>query len=431
MKFTVSGLTILIIFLSLKIYSQTSKEHTCSQSRIDFYSQFDKKPFELQSKEYNFAYDIVYHRFDLKLDPEVFFIEGEITTYFISETGDFNKISFELSSELEVDSIVHKGEKINYNHKDDIVSGNFDNILPKGKLDSVSVFYKGKPSSFGFGSFKKSKHSGSPIIWTLSEPYGAKDWWACKQSLNDKIDSIDIFVTHPKQYKVASNGLLQSEKKLTDSLTVTHWKHRHPIAAYLIAVAITNYSVYRDFVSVPQEDSIEVLNYVYPENLERSKKLTPQVIPIMQLYNKLFITYPFADEKYGHAEFGWGGGMEHQTMSFMGGFRHSLIAHELAHQWFGNYVTCGSWQDIWLNEGFATYLEGLTIEYGISPDSKDFSAWKYSKIRSATFSKHGSVFVEDTSSVYRVFNSSLSYAKASMVLHTIRKQIGDTLFLLQ
>ena len=87
----------------------------------------------------------------------------------------------------------------------------------------------------------------------------------------------------------------------------------------------------------------------------------------MNFFEATFTPYPFRNEKYGHAQFGWGGGMEHTTVSFMtarvsGAYSRSLIAHEMAHQWFGDKITCGSWRDIWLNEGFATYLASLVIE---------------------------------------------------------------------
>jgi len=96
-------------------------------------------------------------------------------------------------------------------------------------------------------------------------------------------------------------------------------------------------------------DSLQVLNYVYPENLSSAQLQTPDIIPIIQLYDSLTIPYPFRNEKYGHAQFNWGGGMEHQTMSFMVNFNQDLMAHECAHQWFGDLITCGSWEDIWLN----------------------------------------------------------------------------------
>jgi aminopeptidase N len=167
---------------------------------------------------------------------------------------------------------------------------------------------------------------------------------------------------------------------------------------------------------------------VYPEDLATAQASTAVTVPIMNFFETTFGAYPYRSEKYGHAQFGWGGGMEHTTISFMGGFSRGLIAHELAHQWFGNKVTCGSWQDIWLNESFATYATGMTVEH--LDGSSSFKSWRMNANNRATTSTNGSVYVpaQDTLSVGRVFNSNLSYYKGSMVLHMLREKIGNTDF---
>ena len=155
----------------------------------------------------------------------------------------------------------------------------------------------------------------------------------------------------------------------------------------------------------------------------RLKLQLPKIL--LSIYSSLFIPYPFADEKYGHAQFAWGGGMEHQTMSFMGGFSVGLIAHELAHQWFGDYITCGSWGDIWLNEGFATYLTGLIYEEYYN---YFFPTWLNALHNVIISEPDGSVYVDDVSSVDRIFDSRLSYYKGAFVLHMLRGQLGDDKF---
>ena len=197
-----------------------------------------------------------------------------------------------------------------------------------------------------------------PVIWSLSEPYGAKDWWPCKSTLDDKIDSIDMFVTTPSQFRVASNGLLVSETANGSNKTF-HWKHRYPIATYLIAVAVTNYAVYSNYVPLSGNDQLQILNYVYPEDTALTQPQTLRAINFMQIFDSMYVSYPFIKEKYGHAEFGWGGGMEHQTMSFLGkkAFNFEIIAHEMGHQWFGIKVTNGDWTDLWLHEGFADLIQ--------------------------------------------------------------------------
>ncbi|MEP7170828.1 MAG: M1 family aminopeptidase, partial [Bacteroidota bacterium] len=260
-------------------------------------------------------------------------------------------------------------------------------------------------------------------MWSLSEPYGSRDWWPCKNSLVDKIDSIDIIVTTPQAYRDASNGVLISEIPSGNN-KIYHWQSHYPIASYLVAIGVTNYAVYSDFVPLTV-DSIEVLNYVYPEDLASAQSQTPDIVPIIQLYDSLTILYPFAQEKYGHAQFGWGGGMEHQTMSFVVDFWHSLIAHECAHQWFGDKVTCGSWEDIWLNEGFATYMEALTEQY-LYP--ANWYNWKSGTIADVTSLPDGSVMCTDTNDLNRIFDGRLSYEKGAYVLHMLRWKMGDVNF---
>jgi aminopeptidase N len=251
------------------------------------------------------------------------------------------------------------------------------------------------------------------------------EWWPCKQSLADKIDSIDVIVTTPEIYRTASNGILVLDNVKAGFRTM-QWKHRSPIATYLVAVAVTNYAMYSDWCNLDDGRKIEILNYVYPENLEKAKKETPVTIEFIGLFNRLFGEYPFADEKYGHAQFGWGGGMEHQTMSFMSDFNYELVAHELAHQWFGDYITCGSWSDIWLNEGFATYLAGLVYEN--QQNGYWWTTWKKLNVNRIVSQPGGSVYVKDTTNVNTIFSSRLSYSKGAYLLHMLRLILGDDAF---
>ncbi|MBP6732801.1 MAG: M1 family metallopeptidase, partial [Chitinophagales bacterium] len=368
-------------------------------------------------------YNVTYTRLELNVDPAVKYISGAVTMCFVPDR-DIISLELDLSDSLKVDSIIYNGIKLGYGHTADIVNVNFNSVLLAGIVDSIKIFYQGVPAGGnGFGSFVQSQHDSVPVIWTLSEPYGAKDWWPCKQNLADKIDSLDVIVTTPAAYRVASNGLLISEISIGNS-KVYHWKHRYPIAAYLICFAVTNYTVYTDYV--PQgNDTLPVLNYVYPEHLAIAQSQTPDIVGIMQLYDSLFITYPFNREKYGMAEFGWGGGMEHQTMTFVTNFGFELMAHELAHHWFGDKITCASWQDIWLNEGFATYLSILGYEH-LQPQY--YMASKTGTLNSASSAPTGSVWCDDTTSVGRIFSGRLSYAKGAMAIHMLRFVLGDSIF---
>ena len=377
-------------------------------------------------------YDLKYHRLELDVDPSVAFISGDITSYFEAKS-DMSTVTFDLASNMVVSQVMQRGNMLSFTQNaDDELIITLPVVQNTGVLDSLTVSYSGNPISSGFGSFAQTTHNGDPVIWTLSEPYGAKAWWPCKQDLIDKIDSIDVFMTTPRfnasneEYVSVSNGLEQSQT-INGSEKTTHFKHRYPIPAYLIAIAATNYEVYSH--TVPNNGNpFEIVNYVYPESLNTAQINTPITVDIMNLFTDLFEEYPFADEKYGHAQFGWGGGMEHTTVSFMGNFGRNLVAHELAHQWFGNKITCGSWKDIWLNEGFATYLSGITIED--QDGNAAFTNWKQQRNNSITSAPNGAVYLSDadTTSVARIFNGRLSYNKGAMVLHMLRKKLGDASF---
>ena len=207
------------------------------------------------------TYDLKYHRLEWFVNPEVYYIRGAVTSYFTAVRDGLQEIVFELSDSLRVDSLRYRGQLIGSSRPgNDLLAIDLPAALPAGTFDSLTVYYQGEPPRTGFGSFSQTFHAGTPIIWTLSEPYGAKDWWPCKQTLNDKIDSIDVQVTTPNVYRVASNGLLVEEKLLGD-FTRYHWRHRYPIPAYLIAIGVTNYAVYEQ--SIPTDSgAIPLVNYV-------------------------------------------------------------------------------------------------------------------------------------------------------------------------
>ncbi len=418
-----------ILFFSVTLFNATAQIHSTGPSSVFDIAAIEQKAHEkkIRSSDRTAAantYDLNYHRCVWAIDPAVNYINGNITSYFKPIVTSFNTMQFDLSNMLIVDSVKYHNTSLLYTQlPTNLLEITFPIVLSVNVIDSVTIYYQGVPSNSGFGSFVKSTHAGIPIIWTLSEPFGAQDWWPCKQDLNDKIDSIDIVVTTPQAYRVASNGLLVSETVMgTDK--IYHWKSRYKIATYLIAIAVTNYAVYSDSVFL-STDTIPVLNYVYPENLANAKTETPEIKKIIKLYDSLTILYPFAKEKYGHAQFSWGGGMEHQTMSFMSSFNFGLTAHECAHQWFGDHITCGSWEDIWLNEGFATYFQGLTEERYFP---NNWNNWKKEKVDNITSAPDGSVLCDDTTSVARIFNGRLTYNKGSYLLHMLRWKLGDAVF---
>lgn len=421
---------LLLLFLFFPSFLNAQDYHTSDISVAEAQSALHRMQFRPNANTGN--YDVKYHRLELEVDPSVAFISGDVTTYFEAKSN-LDQVVFDLAANMTVSQVLQRGNPLVFtqNSNDEVVIA-LSEEQNLGVLDSLTISYSGNPVSSGFGSFEVNTHAGKPVLWTLSEPYGAKGWWPCKQDLIDKIDSIDVYITTPltnpdgDTYVAVSNGLEQSQIINTGSKT-THFKHNYPIPAYLVAMAVTNYTVYSDTVS-NNGRPFEIVNYVYPENLATVQAQTPVTVDIMNLYSTLFGEYPYADEKYGHAQFGWSGGMEHTTVSFMGSFGRNLIAHELGHHWFGNKVTCGSWKDIWLNEGFATYMSGLVVE-NLDGDAS-FKNWKQQMLNSITSAPDGAVFLKDTDtlSVNRIFNQRLSYNKGAMLLHMLRKKLGDAHF---
>jgi aminopeptidase N len=372
--------------------------------------------------------DIKYHRFEWRVNPSVRYISGAVTTYFTT-IGSVDRISFDLDNIMKIDSVKQRDGKLLFSqYINKTVDINLSRPLAAGTLDSVTVYYQGVPTvTPPFYSFSQRLRNGTkPEMWTLSEPYGSRDWWPGKSDLTDKIDSIDVIVQCPPQYRVASNGLLVRELAINDTTKLFHWKHRYPIVNYLVAFAVTDYAQYVDKTKLSRGDTLNILNYVYTEQLATSQAGSYKAGNAMRLFDSLFVEYPFKKEKYGHAQCGFSGGQEHQTMSFMANVTDpELMAHELAHQWFGDKITCGSWQDIWLNEGFATYLAGLYFQY-IEPTY--WINWRQVQLQGATRLTSGSTFVDDTTSVNRIFSGNLTYSKGAYILHNLRFKLGDSAF---
>ena len=374
-------------------------------------------------------YDITYHELRFTVDPANYYIAGVVTSTFTA-LSNITTVTFDLTNQLTVSSVTAGGSPLTFiqNASNELVI-TLPTMLPAGNSTTVVITYAGAPAT-GEAAFTQETHSGTPIIYTLSEPFGARDWWPCKQDLNDKIDSFDIYITCPDAYIGVSNGLLQNSTT-AGGFTTRHFKHNYPIPAYLISLNVTNYTTYniQGGLGTVESPYFPINNYLYPEgNTFAVQNAINQTALIMNVYEQKFGPYPYRNEQYGHVQFGWGGGMEHTTMSSMGGWGRSLIAHELGHQWFGDKITCGSWRDIWLNEGITEYTAGVAVEALDGPAA--FVSWKNTKINSITSQTGGAVYLTEAEAqdVNRIFSSRLSYNKGSMVTHMLRWVMGDANF---
>ncbi len=411
-----------ILCSTITIHAQTYKDVT---EQISYAEQLASQSQSfIPASNAADSFDQKYVKCFWKISPDSSFISGKITL-FIQAKFDINSLTLDCSKTLTIDSVIAHDQRLNSEQINDWELRIYLNrYIAKDSFIAIQIDYHGSPQTSGFGSFEIASHQSGNVLWTLSEPFGARDWWPCKQNLNDKLDSIEITTEVPLIYRSASNGLLVFE----DSTSTTRkqiWRHQYPIATYLIAVSVSNYVIFSDTAHT-SAGIIPILNYVYPQTLENAKEGVKNCVQSIQLFDSLFIPYPFILERYGHAEFDRGGGMEHQTMSFVGDFSHELLAHEAAHQWFGNLVTCAGWSDIWLNEGFATYLTGLTYQFLFNGEYWD--DWKESTRLRSTKYNNTQVYVIDSFSVPALFNPVTSYAKAAYVLHMLRSVVGDSVF---
>ncbi len=240
-----------------------------------------------------------------------------------------------------------------------------------------------------------------------------------------KADSIDIRVTVPNDLIVASNGLLKS-KTTMGPLTTYWWHHGYPIVTYLVSLAIYPYFVWSDTYVSGQGQEMPIEFYTFadttiaePSYLVPNYKKTRSMI---EFFATIFGEYPFLDEKYGHAEWTLSFGMEHQTLTSMGDPTERRVAHELAHMWWGDMITCRTFHHIWLNEGFARYAESLWFAHtGFSSSASAY------QVEYHTHKGEGTIYVEDPKTD-DIFDIELSYNKASWVLHMLRHAVGDSIF---
>jgi aminopeptidase N len=370
--------------------------------------------------------DIKYYGLNLHVTTNPDYLRDGVTIGFTSTADSSTSIVLDLMRSMTVDSVIQDNAACSFVQDSASLTITLAHAALRAQPQSVQIFCQGTPVPTGFGSFEFSTHGASvPWVWSLSEPYGARDWWPCKDHPQDKADSSDIIVTCDAAFRVGSNGRLVAVTDNHDGTVTYHWHERYPIASYLISVAITDYASFSNWFHYSPSDSMEVVNYVLPENFSAATSALPLTVDMLAIYSGIFGLYPFVTEKYGHSDFGWGGAMEHQTMTSTTSYNETVISHELGHQWFGDMITCLGWPDIWLNEGFAEYCSGLYFEREYGPASY----WTYignelSNAKPAV----GPVYAADTTDPRILFDHHRIYAKGASVLHMLRHVLGDSVF---
>ncbi|MCB0723096.1 MAG: T9SS type A sorting domain-containing protein [Ignavibacteriae bacterium] len=413
---------ILLLCCASNLFSQQDASILCSNSR--------KKEFKSQNSftgDYpgDSTIDVTYYKLVLKVTTTPDFLNGIVTVNATSLQNGLNTFFLDFEDNMVVDSVISNGTSLTFSQSDDELHITLDQTANKNDNISVVITYHGLPDITGLGSFEFGENQGVPAIWTLSEPYGAKTWFPNKDNPSDKADSSDVWITVADNLTGVSNGDLTETINNGDGTKTYKWRSRYPIAPYLISLAIADYSIYETYYHYSPSESMLVINYIYPQNLNSIKSLldqTPSMIDIMSGY---FGPYPFLKEKYGHAEFGVLAGMEHQTISSMGAFFDGIIVHELTHQWFGDKITCAKWEDIWVNEGFAVYGEALYQEATAGKEAYyDVIKSNMSRAKDAV----GTIYVQNINSIDEIFDGDRTYAKGGVVIHMLRGVMGDENF---
>ncbi|MEJ2543066.1 MAG: M1 family aminopeptidase [Calditrichaceae bacterium] len=374
-------------------------------------------------------FDARYYRLELKISYFMNEIHGKVTAVFTSLSDSLSIIELNLENSLTVIDV--SGDVISYSHTNDLLRLNLDKNFSMNEEITVEIYYYGLPSQSDGRSFQFDyMPSESPMVWTLSEPYGARIWWPCKDTPADKADSVDIVVTVPSNQIVGSNGTLLSKVDNDDGTTTFHWHEQYPIATYLVSIVAGEYAHFQDYYDYGSEEPMLLDYYVYPEELLTAQAIFDEMHDYLDALSYYFGPYPFLKEKYGQARYNWGGAMEHQTLTSIGlvspGWRFVYV-HELGHQWFGDLVTCASWTDIWLNEGFASYSEALYAEwagYGDHPPGLDAY---HAYMATQDYRYGGTIHIKDTTKISNIFDH-IVYDKGSWVLHMLRGMMEDSVF---
>ncbi len=338
-----------------------------------------------------------------------------------------NSFRFRLRDNFTITNLRLDGRPITFTRESiTTVRANFDRAYTRDEVFQLQVDYQGVPVSRGFGSIEfTTRSSGAIIVATLSQPWYAYTWWPAKDENTDKA-TLTFTLIVPNDMFAVANGMLQGIDTLPNNRLRFRYRHNYPIAPYLVAFAATNYNRWsRTFTY--GEHTMPVDFYIYPENDTPSNRAAwDLVIPMLRVFSDAYGLYPFIQERYGMYQFQFSGGMEHQTMTGQGGFWESVTAHELGHQWWGDMVTCATWHDIWLNEGFATYSEAIWAER--KPGSSGFPALRQAMLNRRPSNLNGSVYRYDISSINTIFDSNFAYRKGAWVLHQLRWILGDERF---
>ncbi|HEX6534388.1 MAG TPA: M1 family metallopeptidase [Gemmatimonadaceae bacterium] len=376
------------------------------------------------------AIDVLYYALDLSLDPAAATVSGRVRLV-ARALRPTTSAPLQLAPTMHVSAVRSHGRALLFWRHGDALVITLPRRARAGDTLDFTIRYAGErgAGARGEGGLHFGTHAGVPIVASYGLPYSARDWWPSHDTPADKADSATLVFTVPAPLVAVSNGRLAWRRANADGTITFRWEVRSPIYPDVISVAATNY------VTLPMRyvgldgRPVPIELDVYPEDSAKARVTLSRIPEILRAYAEMFGAYPYAGEKYGIAEFPLHGYREHQTITSLGAAwitgdhaSDRTIAHEVAHQWFGNHVSVRHWSDIWLNEGFATYASALWREH---VEGRASYARAMRALDTDDFA--GTVVLPDSADVSRMFTHT-TFNKGAWVLHMLRHVIGDTTF---
>lgn len=413
-------LFIIILFVTGIIEQSTAQNeqpyiYKHSKNTSQFNSNIVSKEFE--------KYDVNKYRLNLAIDPDLRYINSDVKIVFTASENNLSDILLNFKG-MQIDSILYMNTKLNFNRQQNELSIALNNPLQFGEKDSIAIFYQGIPLKGMY--FRNSKYNRR-VAYTHNEPFDAQYWFPCKDDPSDKA-LLDVFVTVPNNLTVVSNGSLMETNIIGQGHLQYFWKELYPISTYLISIIAAELNIISNSFSW-NALQMPVEYYIYPEDQSRGESAIAVTIEMLDFFSNLIGEYPFFQEKYGMVEvpFSEAAAMENQTITTMDEpiiDNESVIAHELAHQWWGDAVTPTTFSDIWLNEGFATFFDALFVEYKFG--DQEFQNRMISS-KSQT-SNDGSVDYAIYNPPMQYLFGSAVYHKGAWVLYMLRNKVGKSNF---
>lgn len=375
--------------------------------------------------------DVTYYELDLRLDPARAIVAGAARVV-ARATRPTDALPLQLAPQMRVDSVRVAGRPAAAVREGRTLRIVLPAPAERGTFLDATIYYAGTPGGArgGDDAFQFGTHDGAPIAASYGLPYGAQEWWPAHDTPADRADSATLTFTVPAPMTAVSNGRLSARRVNRDGTITYRWEVRAPIYPDVISVVATDFVSFGAPYTTARGDTMPIVFYVFPEDEARARVSLAPVPEILRTYASLFGEYPYVREKYGIAEFQIHGYREHQTITSYGaawitGDRRNdrTLAHEVAHQWFGNLVTVRNWSHIWLNEGFATYAAALWRE---RTGGREAYAATMRQLDTDDF--RGTVFIPDSTDVAHMFTHT-TFNKGAWVLHMLRHVMGDATFL--